>query len=129
MLLMMLYAGVLGLSGPSLREILSPLTPMRFLARHWQQKPLLVRGGGARAGWQDKLFSWSQADAVVERSRSVADHSAQRMLNPRDFFLVKRVRGDDGEWWSAKHMAQQEASLAYVRSGFANGFTVVLNRV
>lgn len=112
-----------------LRQLLFPVSPARFFSRFWERQPLLLRGEPRRAEWHGELFGWDAVDAVVARSRSVVDARAQRMLNLKDFFLVKRVRGDGGDYWSAKHTQQRVASLDYVHKAFDAGFTVVINRV
>ena len=97
----------------SLDEFITPMTVSQFMERHWQRRPLLMRGG--KADRFKSLFNRRQLKELV----------AHNSMTRRDFRVVKSGEVDERLIFDADGIAGVAAMMA----AYADGYTIVANNL
>ena len=95
-----------------LDRLIHPVATSVFLAEHWDRRPLLVQGRGAR--YFDALFSFDDVDRLLASYGSPGEH---------DLRLVKR----GGSPSTILLPAGQFPSVASIHAAYRDGYTVNVN--
>ena len=107
----------------------------RFMKKHWQRAPLHIRARRSGRGQQQpRPLSSGELDGLFETGVTVygQQHREERpMQNQHDYVVLRRQRGPDGRWWSAKvgGRSRDTMSTRRVRDLFGRGFSLVMNKL
>lgn len=110
--------------------------PLGFndVADMWEQGPRVVRRGDPGYFARALNFTGESVEPVLRSAVAVNGSGSEPMKNGvgadgKDFRLVKRVRGKDGEWWSGGAPGETLDGSTIVGLIRSRGFTLVLNHL
>lgn len=130
-----------------LSSLLGPIPGKEnFFKEFWQAKPAVIRRHNPtfyhpimQQGDLDAILVHSTTASLMETLTGDADHHPQNKEEEEAWKLVKRIKGQDGEWWSSSPNAaartqmlglpSEATDVDVARAAFAQGFSLVVNHL
>jgi len=136
LLFLSLWTGAEGLKNESLLALaVQPFSLQEFLFGTGAETPIFerrIKAFGGRGSDHFKSVGFGSSDAIelLHTSLSIEPgREGEQLLNQKDYRLVKRVKGKDGEWWSGgmpgDHIPPEKVPELMRRGGF----TLVFNNI
>jgi hypothetical protein len=130
-----------------LSSLLGPIPGKEaFFKEFWQVKPAVIRRHNPtfyhpimQQGDLDAVLVHSTTASLMESLTGDTEHHLQNNGEEEAWKLVKRIKGEDGEWWSSSPNAAARMQMLglpgdateveVARAAFAQGYSLVVNHL